>query len=203
MVRKARNYLYLVDQFANYPDAFAEVAAALPHLKAVIILANDQDNPTFLSDLRHHVQYPALGQLIRDPNEAKKVHIFKLVREKEPNKNIYVHSKIFIADDEYMVIGSCGLERSGFTNDLVMMAGICDPSNQFVKKYRKKIWAEHLRLEDDNPILEDPMDSLKEWIRQADTKKARVQHYFPKNTGKSILEDLYLSLYETDGRCYN
>jgi len=138
---------------------------------------------------------------MEDPILSNKVHIFNLLRDTNPKLHIYVHSKLFIADDEYMITGSFGIERSGLTNDLEMGLGIYDPNGNFVKESRKKIWAEHLILNENDPILNDPIMAIAEWDKQGKEGNKRVRHYFPPNMSKTLLSDMFYQVYEVDGRC--
>lgn len=73
---------------------------------------------------------------------------------------LYVHSKNYLADDAYMITGSAGVERAGFTNDIEQNVGIFDPTappgpRNWVGQFRRNIWAEHLMLDSpDNAILQ-------------------------------------------------
>ena len=201
MVHQARSTLYLVDQFFNFEEPLRAVKDALPHLQAVIILTNPQTAPALMSTERFYIQYKALSQLLEDPEQRHKVHVFRVVRDDDPSKYIYVHEKMYIADDEYMITGSFGIERSGLTNDLDLGIGICDQDGDYVKMTRKKLWAEHLMLAEDDPRLDDPIVGLQEWIRQADAETGRVRHYFPPKVEKTFITDLFYSLYEPEGRC--
>ncbi len=203
VVRKARSFLYLVDQFFTYDVAMKAVQEALPHLQAVIILTNDQTQPNLFGAERTYFQHEALKQLLKDPAQRHKVHIFSLVRTDQPDMAIYVHTKMYLADDEYVIVGSYGIERAAFTNDQEMGMGICDPGFRYVAELRRKEWAEHLQLKPDDPILDDPLTALAEWNRQADLKTRRVQHYFPKDVGKTWISDIFDAVYEADGRCDN
>eukprot|EP01022_Parablepharisma_sp_SALTPOND_P000030 TRINITY_DN1000_c0_g1_i2.p1 TRINITY_DN1000_c0_g1~~TRINITY_DN1000_c0_g1_i2.p1 ORF type:complete len:524 (-),score=37.32 TRINITY_DN1000_c0_g1_i2:44-1615(-) len=202
MISKAKNFLYMEDQFFNFDEPMRAVKEALPRLKAVIIVTNNQNAPNLMAAERYYFQHKALSQLLEDPVQAAKVHVFSLVRDTDPTQYIYLHSKIFIADDEYMIGGSFGIERSGLTNDMEVGMGLFDPAGNFIKNARKRIWAEHLMLPENDSRLDDVVEGVKEWNRQADSESGRVRHYFPKNPKRTLLTDLFYQVYEVDGRCY-
>jgi len=201
LIEGAREFLYLEDQFFNYPELLRIIKKQLPALKFVIIVTNDQATPPLFSNERYYIQYQALNLLREDPEQAKKVFIYNLVRDTNPSKTIYLHSKIFIADDEYIIGGSFGVERASMTNDQDLGMGIYNKNRKFVKDVRKRIWAEHLMLSETNPILENPFTALTEWIKQADQAKKRVRKYFPKKVQWTVLCDIFDSVFETDGAC--
>jgi phospholipase D1/2 len=59
---------------------------------------------------------------------------------------IYVHSKMLIADDEYIIIGSANLnERSLSGNgDTEICIGASETNTQKIKEFRVKLFREHL-----------------------------------------------------------
>lgn len=201
LIEEAKEFLYLEDQFFNYPEVLAVVKKRLPSLKFVIIVTNDQATPALFSNERYYMQYEALKLLTEDPQQAKKVFIYSLVRDTDLTQFIYLHSKIFIADDEYLIAGSFGVERSCLTNDQDVGMGIYDRKGKFVKEVRKRIWAEHLMLSENSPILENASRGLEEWTRQAEEGKGRARKYFPKKVEWSILCEVVKAVYETDGTC--
>jgi phosphatidylserine/phosphatidylglycerophosphate/cardiolipin synthase-like enzyme len=201
MIREAKKYLYMEDQFFNFPELLLIVKERLPSLEFVIILTNDQEAPPVFSDARYYQQYKALNQLREDPDQAKKVFIYNLVRDTSPNDLLFLHSKLFIADDQYIITGSFGAEQSGLTNDGETGIGIYDKKGKLVKEVRKRLWSEHLMLLKDHPLLEDPSRGLEEWQRQAQEGKNRVRNYFPKKVERNIIADLFNLLFEANGYC--
>jgi len=73
----------------------------------------------------------------------------------------YVHSKVWIFDDELAIIGSANCNRRGWNYDSEVAAAIFDraPSPEkgrysFAQQLRIKLWAKHLRLgEDDTRVV--------------------------------------------------
>eukprot|EP00013_Stygamoeba_regulata_P020984 CAMPEP_0177651442 /NCGR_PEP_ID=MMETSP0447-20121125/12550_1 /TAXON_ID=0 /ORGANISM="Stygamoeba regulata, Strain BSH-02190019" /LENGTH=535 /DNA_ID=CAMNT_0019154523 /DNA_START=179 /DNA_END=1786 /DNA_ORIENTATION=+ len=139
LVKGARNFLYLADQFMYFDEPLKAVADALPNLSHLVIVTDPAYafsvepipgwNITLAQNMRLHYQYKSLSQLLKDPVQAKKVHIFDIGKVHSGDKIdnlVYVHSKLYIADDEFVIVGSAGIERAGFTNDIEMSIGIFD-----------------------------------------------------------------------------
>mmetsp|Transcript_37453 Transcript_37453/g.107908 ORF Transcript_37453/g.107908 Transcript_37453/m.107908 type:complete len:547 (+) Transcript_37453:37-1677(+) len=214
LARNAQRYLYLEDQFVFFPEAMAAVAEALPRLEAVIIVTDDAAvfDAKFLGidvklgeDLRRHTQYKSLRLLTENATLAQKVHIFTLKRPgvahpTEVSDVIYIHSKNYIADDEYAIVGSAGIERAGFTSDLDLAVGL--RGGGLVRSLRRRLWAEHLDVEEADPRLDEPAAAARLWEERAESPEARVARYFPEGPMESywLLEEAY-GLYEPDGRC--
>jgi phosphatidylserine/phosphatidylglycerophosphate/cardiolipin synthase-like enzyme len=215
LVANAKSYLYLEDQFMFFPEALAAVAAALPRLKAVVILTDPANvfAAKFMGmdfslgyDMRRHLQYESLKLLMEDQAQAHKVHIFTLRRpgadayHMTKKDIIYVHSKNYIADDDYAIVGSAGIERTGFTNDLDFAIGV--QGDGFASSLRRMAWAEHLQVKPTDARLSDPIAAISLWEEQASNAGSRVMRYFPDGpvTPYKMLS-FAEGIYEPDGRC--
>ncbi len=71
-----------------------------------------------------------------------------------PAVNIYVHSKVMICDDEFVLCGSANVNRRSMTHDSELQLGIVDAQTPFVRDFRRYLWSEHLRI----PIQGIPAD---------------------------------------------
>jgi len=219
MVAKARRYIYIEDQFMFYDEAMEIVAAALPHVEAVVLVTDNATafsisiagiDVTVASNMRYYRQHKAFAPLLRDPALQHKVHIYQLAREGVPITGdlaktwLYTHAKNYIVDDTFMLVGSHGVERTGWTNDVEVSIGVSDGTSgpdSFVGQFRRDIFAEHLQLHKDDAVLSDPLSAISEFGRQAATGTARVRQYSPLNKADSWAEDQVYLVYEPDGRC--
>jgi len=221
MVSLAKKYIYLEDQLVFYDEALQAVADALPHVDAVIIVTDDARSFTTIGALgmdvtvaakmREYYQRRAMDLLMKNKTLASKVHIFQLAREGfEMNMNfsetwLYTHAKTYIVDDEFMLGGSHGIERTAFTNDIDLSIGVTDGTSgpdSFVGKLRRQIFAEYLMVDKDDARLSDPLTALGEFEKQAATGTARVRSYYPKKLESiSTASEAMYKLYEPDGRC--
>jgi phosphatidylserine/phosphatidylglycerophosphate/cardiolipin synthase-like enzyme len=79
-----------------------------------------------------------------------KVRVFALKKHTVDDLHLYVHSKTWIFDDEFAIIGSANTNRRSFTHDSEVVAAICDPrpdtpaSPRMPHRLRMRLWAEHL-----------------------------------------------------------
>jgi phosphatidylserine/phosphatidylglycerophosphate/cardiolipin synthase-like enzyme len=69
--------------------------------------------------------------------------------------DVYVHSKLMIVDDEFVLIGSANVGQRSMTCDGELHVGIIDSDNLFAKDLRKNLWAEHTGR--DPATLDDPV----------------------------------------------
>lgn len=219
MLQSAKKYVYLEDQFCFYDEALSILADALPHLDAVVIVTDNATafskrvagiDVTVASNMRYYRQHVALGMLTKNATLSKKVHVYELAREGTVITGdlaktwLYTHAKNYIADDAFMLVGSHGLERTGFTNDIEVSVGVSDGGtgpDSFVGQFRRRLWAEHLQMNASNPALMDPVSAIDLFDKLASSKLGRVRKYYPLPIRDSWAEDQVYEIYEPDGRC--
>jgi len=162
--------------------------------------------------MRFYHQKLSMDLLFADPSLSSKVHIFELAREgyavdSSADSWLYTHAKNYFVDDEMMLIGSHGIERTGITNDIELSIGVADTDgakgpDTFTGTLRRKIWAEYLSTDEDDDILVDWRSGLKEMVRQADEGVAnKIRHYSPEEGANGILNQAVYEIYEPEGRC--
>jgi hypothetical protein len=101
-----------------------------------------------------------------------------------------------------MIVGSHGIERTGFTNDIELSAAIADPEGGHVGALRRRLWAEFLMMAEGDDLLGDWRDGLAEMERQADSGvEGRVRRYYPEEGRDGVLNNAVYEVYEPDGRC--
>ena len=89
--------------------------------------------------------------------------------------DIYVHSKIMIVDDEFIVIGSANVAQRSMTYDSELNVGIVDEENRLARDFRRRLWSEHTGLA--SRTLDDPdtaFSAIAETVREG---RARLRNY--------------------------
>ena len=97
----------------------------------------------------------------------------------------FVHSKVYIIDDQFAIIGSANCNRRGIDSDTEVVAGIADtstldhPALHFAHRFRVALWAHHLNL--DTPTghaeLLDGVASAVHWAKPP--AGAQIEPYQP------------------------
>eukprot|EP01080_Neovahlkampfia_damariscottae_P003949 gene3949-7159_t len=85
---------------------------------------------------REYLRFYCLGQCEKDKEKGKMTSYM-----------IYVHSKMIIVDDEYIVFGSGNLNERSLAGDRdteMNLAAYQNKSTNSVKEFRKSLWKEHL-----------------------------------------------------------
>ena len=88
---------------------------------------------------------------------------------------IYVHSKLMICDDEFVLIGSANIGQRSMTHDSELQIGVVDGAGQFARDFRKKLWAEHLQRPEQE--LDDPGTAFGTFKNDVTNKHGRVRPY--------------------------
>ena len=141
VILNARKYIYIEDQYMVDKDTAILLNKKLtdPKFKKLIILISDSKK---ISDLlfpnRKRREFIQVLLKSLSPMEKKKLSIFMIDTEKQPDG--YVHSKLFIVDDELVIIGSANCNRRGLSHDSETAAVIFDHPGTFAKALRKNLW---------------------------------------------------------------
>ncbi len=162
-IARATNYIYLEDQYMVSPEASRALQAALiknPKLQLIILIPDPlfTDPQPFYKD--HQAQFLArLKSVARD-----RVRVFVL--DNPGNVHSYVHSKTWIFDDEFAIIGSANCNSRSWTYDSEVVIGICDPGNgvnqRMPHRLRVRLWSEHLNIPENE--LDDWSTALARWV---------------------------------------
>ena len=93
----------------------------------------------------------------------------------------FVHSKVMICDDEFVLIGSANINRRSMTHDSEIQLGIVDAANDFARELRKTLWKEHFNRTQSDPSddLNDP-DAAYEMFKRGE---GRICPYTPADPG--------------------
>lgn len=170
-IEQAQQFIYVQDQYLQSMEASNKLLAALPNIKKLIILI---PHPT-LNDHPNiwRFQKAFIDNLKGDPKVAV-CYLKAAGATPNPKKapasdpGTYVHSKIWIIDDKFAVIGSANCNNRGYTHDSEVVAGIYDESKDtpctlhLAHALRIRLWALHLNLKPADVF--DPIGSAAHWF---------------------------------------
>jgi len=165
-IKTASNYIYIEDQYflaAGAPplclstpdttpippnpkrdvDLIYQLGAALKRGVKVVIVT-----PSNAEDIVHAViKYQrdlGLEYLYERDAGAGNLVVASLEQGRGP---VYVHSKLLVVDDEFVIIGSGNVGQRSVSCDGELSIGVVDEAEQFARTVRTTMWAEHLRLQ--------------------------------------------------------
>jgi len=166
-ITNATKYIYLEDQFMVSPEASQALRDALnanPQLQLIILIPDWTITlgGQALQRHRHAFLFPLMLAA------GARVHVF--IRTGNPSgtdQHTYIHSKSWIFDDEFAIIGSANCNNRSWTYDSEVVAGICDPGNganqRFAHRLRVELWQEHLNAT--AAQLDDWSAAIKLWTQ--------------------------------------
>lgn len=144
-IKNARRYIYLENQYffdtdSHYSTIRALIYAAYRGVKIFIILPANPDFTKLLS-----------LQFLREVKNHPNIYVYTLATSYEVNrenkdiynyKDVYVHAKLFIVDDEWYSIGSANISYQSLRTDSEINVAVWDRDG--AKKLRQDLWKEHL-----------------------------------------------------------
>ena len=145
-LNSARELIYLENQFLWAPEVVSIIAGKLrnpptPDFRVVILLPAKANNGA--DDTRGQ-----LGVLVEADDGAGRV-LGATIRSLSPLKDradpLYVHAKVAVIDDRWLIVGSANLNAHSFFNDTEMCVVTDDAA--LARDTRVRLWAEHLELE--------------------------------------------------------
>ncbi len=181
----ARRFIYIEDQYLVNMCAAEALRRTLPRIEHLTILmphSGISDLPQVWRRRKMFIDHVRSG-----PN-AHKVRVFCLFdpTTRGVGPHTYVHSKMFIIDDELAIIGSANCNRRGWESDSEVVAAIFDdiPTDArgyvpFAQALRRRLWAEHLNVA--QSAVADGVSSAGLWLSAIPGK--RVVPYDP-NAGR-------------------
>lgn len=154
-IQEAKRFIYIEDQYFWSLDLVKELLDASKRLKHITILLSFEAQSEFPA--HRHRALKAL-QRYGGPGIEKRIGIFALKR----GMRNYIHSKMFVFDDEYAIIGSANANNRGYFVDSEVAAGTAeygwtDPKGarggiwsstelNFARRLRIRLWSMHLAL---------------------------------------------------------
>lgn len=99
---------------------------------------------------------------------------------KGPERCSWIHSKMWIFDDTFAMVGSANFNRRGLTHDGELGVGVIDMDGRdrgMVRELRKSLWLKHLPTER-KPVRADQVDDFETgralWVDTPDTLISRL-----------------------------
>ena len=181
VLRSARELIYLENQFLWSPELVAIIADKLrnpptPQFRVVILLPARANNGA--EDTRGQV-----GMLVdADGEDATKRFLAATIRALSPSHDrddpVYVHAKVAVVDDRWLIVGSANLNAHSLFNDTEMCVVTDDAA--LARDTRVRLWAEHLEMDEAEVRDADPTTLVDEhWHPIADEQLERRRHGQP------------------------
>jgi phosphatidylserine/phosphatidylglycerophosphate/cardiolipin synthase-like enzyme len=145
VLRSARSLIYLENQFLWAPELVSIIAGKLrdppsPDFRVVILLPAKANNGA--DDTK--------GQLgvLCDADDGNGRLLAATIRSRAQDRAdpLYVHAKVAVVDDRWLIAGSANLNAHSLFNDTEMCVATDDAA--LARDTRVRLWAEHLELDE-------------------------------------------------------
>jgi phosphatidylserine/phosphatidylglycerophosphate/cardiolipin synthase-like enzyme len=184
-LRRARRLVYLEDQYfwsERAAHALAEALRAHPGLHVVVVVPRRPDRDGRVAGPAARIGRERATDIIERAG-GERVVVCDV--ENEEGTPIYVHAKVCIIDDVWMMVGSDNMNRRSWTHDSELScsvldatldereprdpAGLGDGARKLARDVRLQLWREHLGRTagtGDDDLLE-PDSAVREFRRTA------------------------------------
>ncbi len=161
-IKQAEHYIYIEDQYfipfgtppyfqersasnARDSDLFYQLGEALKRgVKILAVVPHKSEDPVVAESQNFQ---RAIGiKYLTDTLASGATGDLIIARLSSGMDPIFVHSKIMIVDDEFVLVGTQNFNQRSMTNDSEIALGIVDVQNIFAKDIRQKLWSEHLEV---------------------------------------------------------
>lgn len=170
-LRQARRLIYLENQYLWSPDVMDALLAAMDAprqepFRIVIVLpahaySGKWDNDQHVTKLREIDNGRGIVSVYCPYTSGISAGIAAFVY-----RPIYVHAKVAIVDDEWVLAGSANLNNRGLVTDGEIDAIMHD--GELARNLRIDLWAEHLNLSRETVAAADPVALIDhEWTHRA------------------------------------
>jgi phosphatidylserine/phosphatidylglycerophosphate/cardiolipin synthase-like enzyme len=176
-LRRARRLVYLEDQYfwsERAAEALADALREHPQLHVVVVVPKFPDRDGRVSGPAARIGRERATQIVE---RAGRDRVLLCDLENEGCTPIYVHAKVCIVDDVWMMVGSDNMNRRSWTHDSELScavlddtrderaprdpAGLGDGARVLARETRLRLWREHLgRAADDDHDLLDPEQAV-------------------------------------------
>jgi len=156
-ITKAERYIYIEDQYVlewGWPtpriartgpprnvDIVYQLGEALKRdVKVAIVVPSRSEDPIHVSQkFQRDLGVKYLADIAATAASRK----FVIAALRNPPLAVFVHAKVMIVDDEFVLLGTANICQRSMTHDGELHLGIVDQAETFAKELRKSLWAEH------------------------------------------------------------
>jgi phosphatidylserine/phosphatidylglycerophosphate/cardiolipin synthase-like enzyme len=163
-LHRATSYVYIEDQYFlpfDFPPRFAgdpgpgrssdlvfQLGEAITRgVKVLVVVPSASEEPGPIPKFQKYQRDVGVAYLQKVAAVTGRPDHFTIAALSNGVEDIYVHAKVMIVDDEFVVLGSANVNQKSMTHDSEVDIAVVDADNRFVKDLRKALWAEHLAVQ--------------------------------------------------------
>lgn len=152
LIENAKKNIYIENQFCFQDERITNILTKrLEQNKELQVIILTPINPNLPGMIRSIISHMSINHINKNLKKIRKIDpnrvgTFSLLSQNKHKlnelKQIYIHSKIMIVDDNITTIGSANLDKNGFRDSTEFNVSII--SSALAKQFRTKLWNEHL-----------------------------------------------------------
>jgi phosphatidylserine/phosphatidylglycerophosphate/cardiolipin synthase-like enzyme len=189
-LKQATRYIYIEDQYflpfdwpvchtrtgtAQQSDIFFQLGEAIGRgVKVIVVVPSNAED--FLH--KYQVYQRDIGVRYLQSRIGSGTGDLIIASLSNASTPIYVHAKLLICDDEYVLLGSANVGQRSMTCDGELDIGIVDSANSFARELRKDLWAEHLKVSASS--LDNPTAAIATFKSTVAASQGQVRPYVPQ-----------------------
>lgn len=202
LIGRAKRYLFLENQYFHEPRLAAALVTQLqahPSLIVIVVVATGSDDDNTHPFVRHcytlRVEFFS-RLLLSDLTLANRIGVYTMFY-----RGGIVHSKLIMADDEVLSMGSANANQRGFFLDSEL--NVMLDHAETVRDFRVRLWSHNLGAPASEVAAWSPSNFISQWDRVAQYNKARrskpetmvgegIDRYYPLSDSdpKSVLDTM-------------
>jgi phosphatidylserine/phosphatidylglycerophosphate/cardiolipin synthase-like enzyme len=209
-IKNAQKFIYIEDQYLFYvrETVDALMDALKRGVERIIILGADQTLPG-MQTYQHDFIAPLVTAF------PDRIHFYHR-KGADVNTKVYVHSKVMIVDDRFMIIGSANQNMRSMTSDPEVSVGLVDTTTSttvdglnvgsLVFDTRNRLFSDHLGIDVEILKKTPVIDAMKLWESGSNVEK--VEKFDPSGSWYweqawwNPLGDIVHAGEEANGRCF-
>ncbi|MBB3189210.1 phospholipase D family protein [Halomonas cerina] len=133
-----------LNRLREYNPYYQLAQAIRRGVEVIVVVARNPDLQAILDERNKGIAY--LRKVAKESQSRGDFSIAYLHNGDVVNGSevtIYVHSKLAIFDDEFVLVGTGNVNQRSMTTDGEIHLGILDKRGEFAKDFRKSLWKEH------------------------------------------------------------
>jgi phosphatidylserine/phosphatidylglycerophosphate/cardiolipin synthase-like enzyme len=191
-IKQAQTYIYIEDQYL-YPlgdppfiysdtgrkretDFVYQLGEALKRGVDVVALVPERDS-SLLKHYENQHRRRATEYLDRIAKNHPGAGRFVVVKLNIDGKDITIHSKVMLVDDEFALVGTANICQRSIAYITEINLGMIDAQNELVRDLRLDLWAEHMELAEADSLT-DPRQAVGLLQEEAQRGGSRL-HLYP------------------------
>lgn len=158
-IRNARRYIYIENQYFRSPvigEELRDAVVANPRLRLVVIVRPVNDGKKSFWDPSGYWTAKTLDLIREGRPDFRLTEVVAWGRDHQERlvwQSVDVHAKVMVVDDVWVTVGSANINDRGFKTEGEINAVALDKA--LGEDLRRRLMAEHLEVEPDDPQLDD------------------------------------------------